>query len=297
MFSRFFKLIFALFVIVLAILLIRPESREYLQDKLLSSGTFDRLEKLNLSFDKIKSDIKNTVEKLPDPLISKNGAVSGNLAVNTIVSETNNERKANNLPTLAVDELLTNAAEAKLDDMFKKQYFEHESPQGKGPGDVAEDAGYRFLTVGENLALGTFTDEKDLVKAWMDSPGHRANILGSQFTEIGIAAKKGMFKGENVWIAVQEFGKPLSICPEPNEAEKAYIESSTKSAEQLSDTLTTLRSQIRNTSEDDKAYKELVDEYNKLVKEYNSIITTLKDRAAAYNKSVKAFNECIKQNS
>ncbi|HYC34592.1 MAG TPA: CAP domain-containing protein, partial [Candidatus Paceibacterota bacterium] len=202
-----------MFVIVLAIVLIRPESRAYLQDRLLNNGTFARLEKLNLSFDKVRSDIKTTVENLPDPLISKKAAVSGNLTVSVIVTETNNQRKANGLSELGVNELLTRAAQMKLDDMFKNQYFEHESPDGKGPGEVAEAAGYRFLTVGENLALGSFADEKDLVQAWMDSPGHRANILGTQFTEIGIAAKKGMFKGEEVWIAVQEFGKPLSACP------------------------------------------------------------------------------------
>jgi len=297
MFSRFFKLILVLFVIVLAIVLIRPESRAYLQDRLLNNGTFARLEKLNLSFDKVRSDIKTTVENLPDPLISKKAAVSGNLTVSVIVTETNNQRKANGLSELGVNELLTRAAQMKLDDMFKNQYFEHESPDGKGPGEVAEAAGYRFLTVGENLALGSFADEKDLVQAWMDSPGHRANILGTQFTEIGIAAKKGMFKGEEVWIAVQEFGKPLSACPEPNEAEKAYIESSTKTAEELSDTLSTLRSQIRNTSENDKEYKELVKEYNELVGEYNAIITALKERTASYNKSVKAFNDCVKENT
>jgi len=116
----------------------------------------------------------------------------------------------------------------QLDDIFEKQYFAHISPEGLGPSDLAEKSGYEYIMIAENLALGNFKDDNTLVNAWMDSPGHRANILNNRYTEIGVAVGKGFFSESNennkeeiateVWIAVQEFGLPLSSCPKPEES-------------------------------------------------------------------------------
>jgi hypothetical protein len=138
------------------------------------------------------------------------------LTVEGVRNETNRHRAAAALPALKENTTLNRAAANKLNDMFAQQYFEHVNPDGKGPGEVAEEAGYAFLRVGENLALGNFTSDAELVQAWMDSPGHRANILEENFTEIGIATGKGTFEGQSVWLAVQTFGLPASTCTTPD---------------------------------------------------------------------------------
>jgi uncharacterized protein YkwD len=53
---------------------------------------------------------------------------------------------------------------------------------------LAKKVNYEYVVVGENLAEGDFTSDADLVKGWMDSPGHRANILNTKYEEIGIAS-------------------------------------------------------------------------------------------------------------
>jgi uncharacterized protein YkwD len=93
--------------------------------------------------------------------------------------------------------------------MFENQYFAHESPTGEKVSDLAKKFGYDFLLIGENLAMGNFSSDEDLVLAWMESPGHRENILNEKYQEIGVAVKKGIFEGKEVWIAVQHFGLPF----------------------------------------------------------------------------------------
>jgi uncharacterized protein YkwD len=114
--------------------------------------------------------------------------------------------------------LLDIAAQNKVNDMFSGQYFEHTSPKGADAGDLAIAAGYEYILVGENLAMGDFDSDTDLVQAWMDSPGHRENILRAGYEEIGVAVGYGMFKGRKTWLAVQEFGIPRSACPGIDEA-------------------------------------------------------------------------------
>ena len=104
--------------------------------------------------------------------------------------------------------------------MFEKEYFEHKSPSGIGASDIAHDVGYEFILVGENIALGNFDGDEALVQAWMDSPGHRANILNKRYTEIGIAAEKGLYQGKMMWLAVQIFARPMSLCQNPNQLTK-----------------------------------------------------------------------------
>ncbi|MDP3997281.1 MAG: CAP domain-containing protein, partial [bacterium] len=146
----------------------------------------------------------------PPPLRLPFSENAGQLTSAGILRATNLHRGENNVAALTANTVLDKAAQAKLADMFAKQYFEHVSPDGAGPGDVVENAGYQFIRVGENLALGNFADDTELVQAWMDSPGHRANILYSGFSQIGIATTRGTYEGQQVWIAVQEFGLPLS---------------------------------------------------------------------------------------
>lgn len=176
---------------------------------------------------------------LPTPLRGPLGQSGQPLTVAGILAETNRHRQINNLAPLILNPTLNGAAEHKLADMFAQQYFDHDSPDGIGPSDVVDQVGYPYLRIGENLALGNFANDADLVQAWMDSPGHRANILSKGFTEIGLSASLGEFDGRSTWLAVQTFALPANTCPQPDAAiQQTFTEQRTslnQLGEQLSD--------------------------------------------------------------
>jgi len=130
------------------------------------------------------------------------------LSKDKIIYETNLQRMANGLPILNENKKLNEIAEAKVYDMFRNQYFEHISPDGVAPEQLALSYGYDYSFHGENLILGNFFTEKKIVQNWMNSPDHRKNILNENFTEIGVSFIKENYKGKIVWIGVQEFGSP-----------------------------------------------------------------------------------------
>lgn len=119
----------------------------------------------------------------------------------------NGDRTAYGLSPLAPSPLLSRAAELKAQDMATRGYFSHISPEGLVPWKWFEYAGYSYSYAGENLAVG-FLDSKDVAAAWMNSPTHRANILSSNYTEIGIGAARGTYQGHEAIFVVQFFGKP-----------------------------------------------------------------------------------------
>lgn len=131
----------------------------------------------------------------------------GAVVSSTLVDLANTDRENNNLHGLSVSSVLQEAAQLKANDMAAKSYFAHDSPEGISPWHWFEKAGYAFSFAGENLAV-YFSDSAELEKAWMNSPLHRANILGSSFTEIGIATAKGVYQGRETVYVVQEFGRP-----------------------------------------------------------------------------------------
>jgi uncharacterized protein YkwD len=219
-----------------------------------------------------------------------------------IISETNSQRQANGnpsatlrtgLPALTENKELDETAAAKASDMFLNQYFEHVSPSGVGPGDLAQKYGYNYIVEGENLILGNFSSEKEVVQDWMNSPGHRANILNVRYTEIGVAVVKGTYKGETVWIGVQEFGLPLSACAQPDAKLKDEITPYQTRLDSLLTQLDESKKQIDSTNQDSPAYSKMVDDYNQLVGQYNSLAATTKDIIAQYNIQVNAFNDCV----
>src|SRR3989338_4435776 len=139
-----------------------------------------------------------------------------------LVDLTNGDRGAGSLGGLAISPVLTVAAQAKADDMAAKGYFAHVSPEGKDPWYWFRQQGYTFLYAGENLAVDFF-DSIDVERAWMNSPTHRANIIDSRYTEIGIAIAKGTFEGHDTVFVVQMFGTPPPAKPG---AEQAPIQTS-----------------------------------------------------------------------
>jgi len=135
------------------------------------------------------NEAQQLVEKqvfTPNPLRRRNGGAGNTLTVAGILTETNRHRAEFNLKPLTLNPALSNVADVKAADLFSQQYFEHVSPDGIGVADLVAQVDYDYLLVGENLALGNFESDADLVQAWMDSPGHRANILKAGFTEVGL---------------------------------------------------------------------------------------------------------------
>jgi hypothetical protein len=139
----------------------------------------------------------------------------GIIEVNALIDETNQSRVANDLPDLQVSPLLQAAAQEKANDEATKGYFAHTSPQGLTPWYWFQQVGYNFDYAGENLAVN-FSDSQDVTTAWMNSPEHRANILSTDFTQIGIAAAQGVYEGEPTTFVVEEFGTPApAAAPTP----------------------------------------------------------------------------------
>ncbi|MFB7500350.1 CAP domain-containing protein [Streptomyces sp. NPDC056161] len=107
-----------------------------------------------------------------------------------VVELTNRERRRARLTPLATDPLLTAAAQAHSADMVARDFYSHTSPEGSQPWDRAAAAGSRRRTIGENIACGQ-RSAAEVVTGWMNSPGHRANILKPDFTHIGVGFAGG----------------------------------------------------------------------------------------------------------
>lgn len=212
-----------------------------------------------------------------------------------VITWTNLQREQNGLPPLLQQSQLDQAARLKLDDMFQKQYFAHESPTGEGPGEVVAKAGFAYLTVGENLALGDFANDEDLVNGWMNSPGHRANILHQTFTHIGVAAGKGMYEGRETWMAVQEFGVPKSACAEPDNNLRQTIDVLAIDLAARQQALDQHQAEIQamNPRSDPDVYNAKVDEFNALVAEFNALVAEQKQIVSRYNEQANGFNACV----
>ncbi len=248
------------------------------------------------------SEIAKTAQKeitvaTPGALRAKVDFKQAFLTRSGTINFTNVERKKNNLVSLKENTLLNKAALAKVNDMFSKQYFEHISPTGTGPAGLAEHAGYAYIAIGENLALGNFKNDEDLVSAWMNSPGHRANILNSKYTEIGVAVLEGEYEGHKVWLAVQEFGKPQSDCPIVDETLKNQMDSVKSEADSMEPSLAALKEYLEKTEPKSKDeiefYNQRVSDFNNLVKSYNNKLDMLKFLTNSYNSQVRSYNTCI----
>ena len=143
-------------------------------------------------------------------ILSRRSSLFGVVAVTALTDETNSQRTADNLSELRVSPLLQAAAQAKANDMAVKGYFSHTSPDGLTPWYWFRGVGYNFSYAGENLAIN-FSDSQDVTNAWMNSPEHRANILNSNFTEIGMATAQGNYNGIPSIFIVELFGTPGTV--------------------------------------------------------------------------------------
>ena len=123
----------------------------------------------------------------------------------------NHERATHGLPALTQDPRLSAAAQRHAEDMGRRRFYAHDNPSGLSPDQRMREAGYDGATTGENIhwGVGKNATPARITKEWMESPGHRGNILRPQFTRVGIgvAAEPPEFgAGPLVGVYVQNFG-------------------------------------------------------------------------------------------
>jgi len=127
-----------------------------------------------------------------------------------IVEAANEARIANGVVPLERHFALDVAAEEKLRDMIRNNYFAHTSPNGTDPWFWIEKNKYDYVAAGENLALG-FSTAEDTVQGWLNSKLHRENLLNSRYRHIGVAVDRANLEGVNGVLVVQVFGAPMSF--------------------------------------------------------------------------------------
>ncbi len=279
------------FTISIAILVAAVISWFLVRDRLSS-----QLSKIKESADLVLEDIKKDIS-LPAPLRAVSESEQAYLTRGGVMKWTNIHITNAGLPALAENPQLNTAARLKVQDMFARQYFEHVSPTGGNISTLLDGVGYQFIAVGENLALGNYENDQALVQAWMDSPGHRANILNVRFREIGVAVVQGTFEGRQTWLAVQAFALPLAACPQADKALKAQINLLELQIAELkvrADTILTELEQSRRRDNREQ-YNEKVNEYNVIANQINSFIAQLKIIVSQYNEQVRIFNACVNQ--
>lgn len=129
-------------------------------------------------------------QKVNIPTVSK--ATTG--VEEQVVQLVNQERAKYGLKPLKSNWELARVARYKSQDMINKKYFDHNSPTYGSPFDMMKSFGITYRTAGENIAAGQKTPQ-EVVTAWMNSEGHRKNILSANFTEIGVGYVQGGYYG------------------------------------------------------------------------------------------------------
>lgn len=163
--------------------------------------------------------IRYVHNQMPDVL-----GYATDIHVEQLLADTNAQRATLGLPALTLNGELSQAAAAKAQDMFAKNYWAHNGPAGETPWDFITGAGYHYVVAGENLAKN-FTDSQGVVSAWMASPTHRANIVKPSYKDIGFAIVNGKLNGEDTTLVVQMFGSTVdSLAQAPTPASPVVVE-------------------------------------------------------------------------
>lgn len=115
-----------------------------------------------------------------------------------VIQRVNEYREEHGLQPLRLNNQLMNTARVKSQDMVDERYFAHTSPVYGELKDLLQSHGIRYRTAAENIASGHLTS-RVVVDAWMDSPGHQANILNPHFNQIGVGAVQGGMYGGITW--------------------------------------------------------------------------------------------------
>lgn len=290
-------------VAILGVALFKPDLANTLTEKIINA--FDKKEEASVVIgereplkseplvDSILRVIKpgKNIDTTADLNVPKNS-----LTIDRIIASTNKERLKMGLKPLSFNSKLVESAKIKTEDMISKEYFEHESPSGVGVSDIGTRVGYNYIVMGENLALGNFDGADDLLLAWMNSKGHRENILNPIYQEIGVYAAKGTYQGEDVWYAVQHFGTLRNVCPIIDSNLKNTIDAINADLKNRQAQIASEKAILEGPNRPEgEAYKEAVNTFNELVAEYNTRLVISQEKIKEYNLQVQAFNKCLIQ--
>jgi hypothetical protein len=133
---------------------------------------------------------------------------NSDITANQLLGQTNTARTRDGLSPLNDNQALAMAAQAKADDMLAKDYWSHTAPDGTTPWDWIKQTGYQYTEAGENLARG-FDTTAGIVRAWLESPSHRANLLDAGYTEVGFAVVRGDMNHQATTLVVAMYGRPI----------------------------------------------------------------------------------------
>lgn len=117
-------------------------------------------------------------------------AYATGVSPNGLLNGTNQRRAAVGQSALTINDKLTQAAQAKANDMISRNYWSHNTPDGTPPWAFITNAGYSYSRAGENLACG-FDDSPSVITGWYNSPSHRDNMLTPQYTDVGFGIANG----------------------------------------------------------------------------------------------------------
>jgi hypothetical protein len=148
----------------------------------------------------------------PLPVPSVKGSVlayATNINPLDLFTLTNQERVANGLPALKLDARLNQSTYLKGQNMFSEDYWAHVSPSGIQPWYWFTQAGYKYSYAGENLAKD-FDTSAGVMQGWMNSPGHRANILNPNYVDVGFSVQNGTLVGGQTTLVVAHYGSPAA---------------------------------------------------------------------------------------
>ena len=153
--------------------LIHPNDKIELPDKSTGTYTFEHSEADHIG----KGNATAVVTEIP-------------AQAEAVLNIVNAERSKQGLKPLTLSENLTHIAKMKAQDMAVKNYFDHTSPTYGTPFEMLQTFGVTYKTAGENIAAGQKTAE-EVMQSWLNSSGHRANILNPSYTEIGVGYYAG----------------------------------------------------------------------------------------------------------
>lgn len=147
-------------------------------------------------------------------------AYATSMSIGELLAATNQSRAAAGLGALALNAKLNSGAQAKANDMISKNYWSHNAPDGTQPWQFFTGHGYKYQKAGENLAYG-FDTSGQVIDGWMNSAGHRANILGT-YKDVGFGIASGpTYQGGENTVVVAFYGTPQAVAPAPAPAAAA----------------------------------------------------------------------------
>ncbi|AKA69545.1 spore coat assembly protein SafA [Clostridium scatologenes] len=153
----------------------------------------------------LNPQIKNPAMIIPGQKLTIPNIQDVKTIENKVISLVNSQRSKVGLQPFKTNWELSRIARYKSQDMINKNYFSHTSPTYGSPFNMIENFGIKFSAAGENIAMGQRTAE-EVMNSWMNSPGHRSNILNPSYTEIGVGLAKNA-NGQCYW--TQMFIKPM----------------------------------------------------------------------------------------